>query len=305
MTCVQWYLTNTDWSKAMSGRMGVGKVTKVVKGIGPFHQWRKEFTNRGVPQMVDKCSVDIIIPYHCNYDLVRRALLSILQHTRSNPYQVTLVDDGSPSKSAMEFIDTISQAPQTQCVRLEEQRGFGAAVRAGLAKTEQPYVCIMHSDCEVRHLNWLESMGEALVEHKKDSVRLVTARSDNPNDDDIPQLKLEYDDFNTSSVQKDVILVNKPLPLYCSMCHRDLFKRIGYIKDYPYTWFENEEFFYRMKYYGFKQAIATKSWIHHEGSATVDYILKHHPRPKEVETEMQKNRDRCLTELKQLYAKSM
>jgi hypothetical protein len=130
----------------------------------------------------------------------------------------------------------------------------------------------------------------------------VAARSDNPNDDDLPELKLEYDNFNSSSITKGVSVVDSPLPLYCCMCHRGLFERIGPIKHYPYTWFENEEFFYRMKFHGHKQAVAMKSWVHHEGSATVDYLLKNHSDPKSVEQQMKNNRERCLTELKQLYA---
>jgi len=286
----------------MAGRLGEQKTSRGAQRIGPFHQWVQEYNERGVPRTLDKCRVDIIIPYHCNYDLVRRNLLSILRHTWSNPYLVTLVDDGSPGRAATEFMDTIGQAPQTQCVRLDTQRGFGAAVSAGLAKTEQPYVCIMHSDCEVRHLNWLEAMGEALVTQKDNDIRFVAARSDNPNDDENPQLKLEYDSFNFSSYREAVMPVDSPLPMYCCMCHRGLFERIGAIKHYPYTWFENEEFFYRMKFFGYRQAIAAKSWVHHVGSATVNYILRQHPNRKEVEDEMQRNRERCVTELRELYA---
>ena len=126
----------------------------------PFYQ-RGQRRVGGRNGVYNQCSVDIIIPYHGQYHLVRRALKAILQFTRSNPYLVTLVDDGSEGEAAEEFFNTIEQAPQTQCIRLEEQSGFGAAVSAGLKATEQPYVCIMHSDCEVRELVMVDYVGRS------------------------------------------------------------------------------------------------------------------------------------------------
>ena len=237
----------------------------------------------------DHCGVDIIIPYHGRYDLVRRVLKSILEFTRSNPYQVTLIDDASPGDAATEFREIIQQAPQTQCLHLEQQSGFGAAINAGLKETTQPYICIMHSDCQVESLKWLEAMGESLIKGKKQNIRLVVPRTDNPGEDEMPELKADrYDQDND-------IVATVPLPFYCVMCHRELFNRIGQIREYPYTWFENEEFFYRMKRYGYQQAICGNSWVRHDGSATVKQLWKQNP---SAEDEMYKNRDRCLADLK-------
>jgi len=239
----------------------------------------------------NQCSVDIIIPYHGQYHLVRRALKAILQYTRSNPYLVTLVDDGSKGEAAEEFFDTIEQAPQTQCIKLEEHSGFGAAVNAGIQATEQPYVCIMHSDCEVRSLSWLTMLGEALIKGKSQNVRLVVPRSDNPGEDEAGFLKANANDYCDDLISPD------PLPFYCAMCHRELFNRIGPLKPYPYTWFENEEFFYRMRSRGFHQGIAGRSWIHHEGSSTVKALWKKQP---ETEKTMLENRNRCLADIRSL-----
>jgi len=263
-------------------------VFKFHQKLGAFHSFKKH------PETLrnyDACSVDIIIPYHGRYDLVRRALKSVLEFTKSNPYLVTLVDDGSPVRPATRFIDIIKQAPQTNCMRLEEPRGFGAAINAGLAATEQPFVCIMHSDCQVRTLNWLEAMGESLVKGKKSNIRLIVPRTDNPGDDEIPELKALHTEYT------DDVVATASLPFYCFLCHRDLFKRIGPIKEYPYTWFENEEFHYRMKAHGYKQAICGRSWIHHDGSATVKQLWRQHPTAEET---MLENRDRCINDIKNI-----
>jgi len=281
----------------MTGHFGVRQEFTYRIQHGPFHHFANITRPNGVKDVYDHCSVDIIIPYHGQYDLVRRALLSILKFTQSNPYQVTLVDDGSRGEAAINFLQTISQAPQLQCIRLEKQQGFGSAVIAGLQKTTQPYVCIMHSDCEVRNLGWLEAMGESLVTRKKDNIRLVSARSNNPGKDAPEGLFAEMHSAKDADLPKEII-VDEPLPMYCCMCHRGLFRRIGDIQPYPYTWYENEEFFYRMKHYGYHQAIATRSWVSHKGGATVREVLQKDPSLEDV---MLANRDRCLADLKPLY----
>lgn len=289
-------LSDSTWEQ----KIGTVKQHQSVQKISSFHRFETIRDHRGQPRTYDHCSVDIIIPYHCKYDLVRKSLLSILRYTQSNPYQVTLVDDGSPGAAADEFIDTISQAPQTQCIRLPERRGFGAAVLEGISATKQPYVCVMHSDCEVMHMNWLGTMGEALVDHKKEEIRMVVPLSNNPGG--LDELTVPYREFESMPNDRpQIMLCDKPLPMYCFMCHRGLFKRIGPIKTYPNTGFEDEEFFYRMKYHGYKQAIANHAWIKHQGSATVKYLKKSVDNAKKFEEELATNRDRAIHDLRELY----
>ena len=282
--------------EVMSGRVGLTKEGKFTQKLGPFHQFESENLGFKGRRVRDKCSVDIIIPYHGCYELVRRLLLSIVQKTRSNPYQVTLVDNSPRSKASDGFADTIRQAPQTQLLRLEQPAGFGGAINEALKTTSQVYVCVVHSDCEVKHIGWLETLGEALVLNKKDNVGLVVPLSDNPGEQ-YPELSVPFNDF---CKMKGVTIVDNPLPMYCFMCHRTLFDKVGKIKNYPYGYHDNE-FFYRMKYYGFKQAVCNESWVHHEGSATMNYILHNHKNPKEVEEQLHQDRERCIAELRTLY----
>ena len=133
-------------------------------------------------------------------------------------------------------------------------------------------------------------LGEALLNGKSHNVRMVVPRTDNPGEEE-SILKANPTDHD------DDLISPEPLPLYCALCHRELFSRIGPLKSYPYTWFENEEFFYRMRSRGFHQGIAGRSWIHHKGSATVKALWKKYPETEEI---MMKNRDRCLADIRSL-----
>lgn len=196
-----------------------------------------------------------------------------LKLTSYPPYSIILVDDGSENASFVELWNKYGKdtahnnAPKIIGIRLEKQQGFGAALKAGYNASSNPYVCFLNSDCTIKNPLWLQNMGESLINLKKDNVRLVAARSNNAVCD-IPELEGE-----PNGLEQDFIS-NKSLPLYCTLCHRELFPRIGgFVKAYPYGGYEDEELFHRMNKYGMKQGICHNSWVYHEGEATLKNFL--------------------------------
>jgi len=246
--------------------------------------------------------VDIIIPYHGEYSSVRNLVESIMRETRSNPYLITLVDDASPNQG---FLQEMMSLPQVTGVRLPEQQGFGAALKAGFdfsQKIEEldgkpvqlppTYVCFLNSDCLIRNPNWLMEMGNCLLRLKDSGVKLVSARSNNPVSE-IKAMKADRED------KAQDMVANQALPLFCALCHRELFKRIGgFIKPYPFGGYEDEELFWRMKKHGYKQAICGTSWVYHEGERTISSLLGHRPEVQKIMTE--ENRERCISDIKSL-----
>ena len=234
--------------------------------------------------------VTIIIPFHGEYERVGRLVSSIWNATRSNPYEICLVDDCSPNSN---FIASMKDQPQVVNLRTPERLGFGGALKYGFDKTEQPWVCFLNSYCEIQDVNWLIAMGQSLLNLKDQGVRMVSARTNNPGTLGDKRLRGKKGDLID-----DIVLEDTYLPLYCSMCHRDLFDHIGgFIKPYPYGWYEDEELAYRMRHYGFRQAICGKSWVHHEGSVTVRNVLKNDRKAEKI---MNSNRDRCISDISSL-----
>ena len=249
--------------------------------------------NRGGP----KITVDIIIPFHALADKMIAAVKSIFKHTRSTNYEICLVDDCSPNAR---LGDSFTKAPHTKYIRLDKQVGFGGAVDMGLKETNNPWVCILHSDCEIMHPQWLTELLRCVNEHRKDKVIMVSARTDNPGDHVSPLLKA-----NRGDVRDDVILEEGFLPMYCVLLHRQLFRALGsYIRAYPYAYYEDEELAARMRQKGLKQAICGTSWVHHIGGATINYLCKKQSDPKysgpDYKKIMEANYDRCLADISKL-----
>jgi GT2 family glycosyltransferase len=241
--------------------------------------------------LFSKSKVDIIIPFHGQYEKVRRLVESIMIGVRSNPYQITLVDDCSPNQDFGKDLNNLD--PIVNVIRNEKQLGFGGSINFGLKNTVQPWVLFLNSDCVVEQNTWMLEMGRSLIELKSKGVRVVTSRN-NLSYDGCPDIIKG----NKEDVVKDFILEDGFIPLFSFMCHRDLFKHIGgFIKEYPYGLYEDEEFAYRLNHYGYKQAICGKSWIYHEGGATFSYLINKFPN---IKNDLGENRNRCINDLNNL-----
>ena len=238
-----------------------------------------------------KSKVDIIIPFHGQYEKVRRLVESIMIGVRSNPYQITLVDDCSPNQDFGKDLSNLD--PILNVIRNEKQLGFGGSINVGLKNTSQPWVLFLNSDCVVQQNTWMLEMGRSLIELKSKGVRVVTSRNNLSYDGCPDIIKGEKED-----AVKDFILEDGFIPLFSFMCHRNLFEHIGgFIKEYPYGLYEDEEFAYRLNHYGYKQAICGKSWIYHEGGSTFNYLINKFPNIKD---DLKENRNRCINDLNNL-----
>lgn len=233
--------------------------------------------------------VDIIIPFHGKYELVTKCLASVYACTKNIDYRVILVDDCSPNPH---FMNSIIKSSKTSGIRLEKHSGFGAAFNAGLTAGSGKHVVLLHSDMVVTSIGWLSSLRKGLAKLKTLGVRMVFARTNSVGSASCgvtSQSEEEVNDFVGKS----------PLPLLCFYCHRELFSRIGGgLKEYPYGWYEDEELYWRMKYYGYSQAIVGNSWVEHLGGATVNSL------PENVKKLMENNRQTCLTDVRHFLQKS-
>jgi len=249
--------------------------------------------------------VDIIIPYHGQYDNVMQLLDSIFRFTRSNYYRVTVIDDASPNETFVQTMSTnaakhsqvTNRANVFKALQSTEQKGFAGAIKAGWERTNLPYVCFVNSDCLVQDINWLRGMGDTLLRLKSEGVRMVSARTNNPING------FEKQKADRGTVDDDYILdLGDHLSMYCFMCHRDLFNHCGgFIQEYPYGWYEDEEFAYRMNKYGFKQAVSGTSWIHHIGEKTVKAVQRNNPKIQDIMENQ--NRRRCIEDIQKLGLK--
>jgi glycosyltransferase involved in cell wall biosynthesis len=216
--------------------------------------------------------VDIIIPFHGQYDLLGQCVESIIKQTFGQIYSLTLVDDYSDNKDF--FTDLKERKLKNtpiQFLRHDEQKGFGAALKTGFDNTQNAWVCFLHADCKIVRSDWLSELMITMQSTKKDGVKLVSAKLSNGGTG-----AFDANVIGNVDNRPDVI-VESPLPIVCTLVNRELFSRIGgFIKPYPYFGYEDEELFWRMKIKKFKQAVSGKSFVEHAGGITAQQLMKDH-----------------------------
>jgi GT2 family glycosyltransferase len=234
--------------------------------------------------------VDIIIPFHGQESKVSKLVESIITLThKTNSIRIILVDDASPSEKWGEIWKKVTGVT---IIRNETQLGFGGSLYQGFLISDAPWVVFMHSDCVVETPKWLFEMGKSLVNFREKgmNVKMISAKTNNPGDYDerLKGVKNENGD--------DVIFKNSTLPLYCAMCNRKLFSKInGFIKNYPYALYEDEELAHRMRKHGYLQGVCGKSWVFHEGGATINSLSK----SSKIKKIMESNKELYLSDVGQ------
>jgi GT2 family glycosyltransferase len=241
--------------------------------------------------------VDIIIPYHGQYSKVTSLIESVYRCTRSNYITVTVMDDHSPNESflsnmhrnAVKTAGSRNVENNFRAIRGTVQRGFAGASKVAFDRTDSPYVCFLNSDCLIEDGNWLRKLGETLLTLKDEGVRMVTPITNEPvggHESQKGERHETSDDYVVLEGKEDY------LTMYCFLCHRELFARCGgFLKEYPYGYYEDVEFAHRMRKNGFKQAVCRSSWVRHEGRATISTLWKRDPKIRTIMEE--ENHVRC------------
>jgi GT2 family glycosyltransferase len=101
--------------------------------------------------------VSVIIPNWNGKDLLEPCLESLYRQ-QFDDFETILVDNGS-NDGSVTFVQ--ENFPQVAIIRFEENRGFSAAVNAGIAASRSPYICLLNNDTEVDPL-WLKEIVAAL-----------------------------------------------------------------------------------------------------------------------------------------------
>lgn len=263
----------------------------------------KTFRGRPIQRTGFVSPVDIIIPFHGQYQKVTRLVESIFRCTYSSPYNIYLVDDCSPNEDYLSYF--LSQINGLKLIRCTERKGFGGAMAEGFKASSSPYCLFMNSDCVVEDLGWLNALGSSLVNMKKSNVKMVAPLTNNAVGGCSHQ-EMKKEDFilGDRELRPDIVLdfsKDEYLSMVCFMCHRELFKRCGgFIKAYPYGWYEDLEFAHRMNKYKYKQAVCTASWVYHEGECTVKEVWRKDPGVRTIMKES--NGELCQQDLQKLYS---
>ena len=105
--------------------------------------------------------LDIIIPVYKGGDLTRRCLEGVLATTVPDEVCVVVVNDASPEPDLVGYLRSLAQSSRITLIDHAENKGFVAAVNAGMVLHPDRDVVLLNSDTEVSG-NWLKRLADCV-----------------------------------------------------------------------------------------------------------------------------------------------
>lgn len=227
-----------------------------------------------------KDPIDIIIPYYHEIGYLSKCVESIIRFCKNVDYKIFLINDGSTSESVKFFFKPYEKI--VSIIDHSENKGFAAAINTGLKNSVNRKKVIVHSDCFVDNIGWLNNLYISFINLQKQGVGLVASKTKNNG--------TKFNELCDFESKQDLILEKPYLPFYSIMFDIDLIKNCGFLKEYPYFGYEDEEFCFRAKKFGFKLGVSGESYIQHHGGKTITSFLAKNPQLNKI---IEKNKDLC------------
>ena len=214
--------------------------------------------------------VTIIIPNYNGKHFLGPCLDSLSEQSCQN-FEI-LVADNHSSDGSVEFL--AEQYPDVRIIALDKNRGFSAAVNAGIRASASPYVILLNNDTAAD-----PHFVEELLGAVRRSPRIFSVSS--------KMIQLHHPELIDSAgdlytlvgwgicrgIGRPVQNYTKPDEIFsacagASIYRRGVFRRIGYFDESHFAYLEDMDIGYRARIYGYKNRYCPSAVVRHVGSGT-------------------------------------
>jgi GT2 family glycosyltransferase len=101
--------------------------------------------------------IDVVVPVYKGADETRRCLESVLASVQRVPFEVVVVDDASPEREIVAYLDELAARRRVTLLRNATNEGFVRSVNRGMALHADRDVVLLNSDVEVAN-DWLDRL---------------------------------------------------------------------------------------------------------------------------------------------------
>ncbi|XOF32902.1 MAG: glycosyltransferase family 2 protein [Candidatus Electrothrix sp. YB6] len=218
-----------------------------------------------------EAAVNLIIPNWNGLRFLPTCLTSIARQTYSS-LQITVVDNGSDDGSR-EYLR--QEHPQMQLIALPENRGFSAAVNAGIRSSSAPYVFLLNNDTELPPdcLQHLLTAAEKLPEYDFFAPKMLSFHNRIVLDGAGDGYLRGGAGYRLGTMEQDSAVYNRPGPVFgacagAALYRRSLFDRIGLFDEDFFAYLEDVDLNLRINRSGSRGYYVPAAQVYHIGSAT-------------------------------------
>lgn len=216
-------------------------------------------------------AVDVIIPSYEGRHHLERCLPSLERQSHPD-VRVIVVDNGSRDDTAAWIAE---HHPGVDCVGLPENRGFSAAVNAGVRAGSAPFVALLNNDT-VADVHWVEALVRAL---REDPVAgIATSRIMSLADASL--MDNAGDGFGRKGISYPIGYREPDLGQYrtrrrvfgacgaACLFRREVFARVGWFDEDFFAYHEDADLSFRAQLAGVACLYVPDAVVEHAGSAT-------------------------------------
>jgi GT2 family glycosyltransferase/SAM-dependent methyltransferase len=213
--------------------------------------------------------LSIVVPVHGKWEYTRACLASIEQHRPAVPFEVLVVDDASPDRSA----ELVAASPGVRLVSTQRNVGFVGACNLGASHAHGAYLLFLNNDTEVQS-GALDALVDAA--DSDDRIGLVGAMLVYPDGRLQESGGIIWADGSGWNYGRDrdagapEFQVRRDVD-YCSgaalLVRRDLFDSVGrFDHRYAPAYYEDTDLAFSVRAAGYRTIVEPRAVVvHHEG----------------------------------------
>lgn len=215
--------------------------------------------------------LSVVIPNWNGRHLLKDCLDSLRRQTCAD-FTVTVVDNGS-SDGSVEWL--AATFPEVRCVVLPENKGFSAAVNAGIEQSSAPWVLLLNNDMEV-DAGCVDSLKKAVNRYPHYDVfalKMLNFHQRTHLDGAGDGIIRGGAGYRIGTMEEDGPFYNGDRDVFgacagAALYRRDLFKRIGLFDVDFFAYLEDVDFNLRAQRAGCRCRYIAAARVYHIGSAT-------------------------------------
>lgn len=213
--------------------------------------------------------LSVVVPVHGKWSYTRACLASIDQHRPAVPFEVLVVDDASPDRTA----ELVAASPGVRLVRTERNVGFVRACNLGASQVRGAYLLFLNNDTEVR-AGALDALVDAADSDEK--IGLVGAMLVYPDGRLQESGGIIWADGSGWNYGRDrdpgapEFQARRDVD-YCSgaaiLVRREVFERVGgFDQRYAPAYYEDTDLAFAIRASGYRSIVEPRAVVvHHEG----------------------------------------
>ena len=212
--------------------------------------------------------VSVVVLNYNGKDMTVKFLES-LKETKFSDYETILVDNGSTDRTAEHVAESF---PNVKIVKNKENLGVTGGMNTGIRVSRGKYVCLMNNDMKV-YPDWLGELVKVADSDEKIGIVVPMLMNDDKT------IKLIGYIENSGLLLRFKVLGqgevdNGQFPEVIELAHgnglvkRDVFEKAGLLDEKFFGYWDELDFCYRARRFGYKTVAATKSKVWTKGSGT-------------------------------------